>query len=550
VTDRAARGTETSRERYAAWWLLVVLALVAALPLAHRFLPLVDWPQHLAQDAIVAHAQDDAFASNRYYRTTGWFIPYQGFRWLHIGAARALGDDLLGGRVALSITLVALALALIAVARSLDRSASTALVGFTVIVEANLLWGFAPYVLATALQLAQLALALSWLRGADTRGGRGKLVAIAALGVATFFSHAQPAMLAVLSLSALSLLAFVRGRVTRRAAVRLCLAVAPAALLVALYLGAGGWLSGQVLEDEFAVRPRTLWSAPWASIYWAPLSSGLDALGSWPWRLFLVALVAAIFGARSTEQPAVALLAERSKTTGAARDPRAWSAEARLLAAVFCGAYLLLPNEFRGQSVSPRIASLALLSLTWVPAWGARDPREDAHGRWLFLAKWSRRVAVLAPVASLLFAHAAFARFDRSVRGIDAAIEALPRGSRVATLAYETHMDGYRLPVLLHVGAYTLVRRGGMNSTGFTRTGVTYAPAVSRSALTVMQLWAPSKHGWQLDAAQHGAHYDAVFVVRGPRYPSAPIRPDPRGAGFHRVSQDARFELWRRFAQR
>lgn len=545
--NREAHGGPSSREREARFWLVVAFALVAALPLAHRFLPLVDWPQHLAQDAIVAHAQDDAFASNRYYRTTGWFIPYQGFRWLHIGASRVVGDDLLGGRVALSATLALLALAIVAIARALDRSYSSALVGFTLIVEANLLWGFAPYVLATALQLAQLALALRWLRATDARRSSATLVLVALLGVATFFSHAQPAMLGVASLFALGAFAWFRKRISSASAIRLGVALLPAALLVVVYLVAGGWLSGQVLDDEFRVRPRTLWSAPWASIYWLPLSSGLDSLGSWPWRIFVLALVAAFVGA-----PATASAAVETRADGAL-EPHKYKGEARLLAAVFCGAYLCLPNEFRGQSVGPRVASLALLSLTWLPTWGDTDPRPDAHERWLLRAKWSRRIVALAAVATLCVAHLAFARFDQSVRAIDAAIEALPRGSRVATLAYDTHVEGLRLPVLLHLGAYTLVRRGGMNSTGFTRTGVTYRESVARSSLTVMQLWAPSKTGWQLDPVQHAAHYDAIFVVRGARYPSSPIRGtatvDPAHA-WRVVYRDDRFELWRRFAPR
>ncbi|MBL8682339.1 MAG: hypothetical protein JNK05_24435 [Myxococcales bacterium] len=538
---------DDGRERKARAWVVVALVLVAALPIAHRFLPLVDWPQHLAQGAIVAHETDDAFATNRYYRTTGWFIPYQGFRWLHVGASRVVGDDLLGGRVALSISLVLLALSILAITRALDRSYSSALVGFTLLVEANLLWGFAPYVLATALQLAQLAVALRWLRAVqrgDVRRSAATLVAIALLGVATFFSHAQPAMLGVVSLLALAVVSWARRRIDRGAAAKLCVALAPAGALIVLYLVAGGWLSGQVLEDEFRVRPQTVWSPPWASLYWLPLSSGLDSLGNWPWRLFVLASLASFVGAPATEVP-------KASRDEARLDPRAWSVEARLIAAVFCGAYMLLPNEFRGQSVAPRVASLALLSLAWLPSWGDVDPREDAHRRWVLRATWSRRAVAFSAIASLLVAHFAFARFDRSVRAIDRAIDALPRGSRVATLSYETHAEGLRLPVLLHLGAYTLVRRGGMNSTGFTRTGVTYREGVPRSSLTVMQLWAPSKSGWQLDPEQHAARYDAVFVVRGARYPSAPFRETSAGAvppAWRRVYQDQRFELWRRFA--
>ena len=40
----------------------------AALPLAHRFLPLVDWPEHLSQDSVAAAFDDAHFHRAVYYR--------------------------------------------------------------------------------------------------------------------------------------------------------------------------------------------------------------------------------------------------------------------------------------------------------------------------------------------------------------------------------------------------------------------------------------------------------------------------------------------------
>jgi hypothetical protein len=516
----------------------LVLALLGALPLAHRYLPLVDWPQHLAQDAVVAHEGDRAFATDRYYRTTGWFLPYQGFRRVHVALARVTGDDLSSARATLAVAFVASALALLSIARALGRSPWIAVAGCTVIVEANALWGFAPYVLATSLQLAQLAVVLGWLRrraDAPHTWGTGALAVVALVGVAMFFTHAQPTALACLSVAALGVVSLARGRIDRKRLAALALALLPLALLCALYLVGAGWLSGEALEDEFRITPRTLFRPPWTALWWLPLSAGLDALGAGPWRAYVLAVIACAMGARASRE-----------REGDSRDAgRSYQSEAWALFAVFAGAYVLLPSEFRGQTLAPRVASMALLSFTWVFRW-QNGPSLESHPRWTTMARAARVMVTTAAVGSLSLAHVAFARFNAEVRALDVGFATLPRGARVATLVYSPHVEGFRLPVLLHVGAYALVARGGMSSMGFTRTGVTYRREVPREALTVMELWGPSVVGWQLDPARHGAYYDAIFVVRGPKYPGHPFRGGDRsGVRVERAWSEGRFELWR-----
>lgn len=527
-------GDRRDRARLSALWLLV-LALLAALPLAHRFLPLVDWPQHLAQDAIVAHQGDASFGSAPYYRTTGWFLPYQGFRWLHVALAKLVGSDLLGGRLALALALVTSALSLRSIVRSLGRTPWLALVSSAALIEANLLWGFAPYVLATTLQLAQLALVLRWL---DARKA-WMLAAVSALGVAMFFTHAQPTMLACLSVGALALHALVRRRLTRPQALSLVGAMVPAAAMIVLYLGAGGWLSGEALRDEFHIERRTLWHTPWGALYWMKLSSGLDALGALPFVAWAAANVAAWRASKATAGDPCEREAHAREQQ---QNERAW-----VLAGTFFGSYLAMPEEFRGQSLAPRVASLALLSLAWIFAWRARTPALDAHPRWRGVLARAQATVALSVVGSLLYTHVVFARFDREMRALDRVIEAIPRGSRVAALTYTLRPEGLRLPAFLHVNAYSIVLRGGMSSMGFTRTGVTYRDEVPRRALTVMELWAPSMAGWHLDAQRHGAYYDYVIVVRGDRYSGHPFRGASSSTGApraRRVRTEGLFELW------
>jgi hypothetical protein len=523
VTPRAGRGATVA--------FALALALLIALPLAHTYLPLVDWPQHLAQDAIVTHAHDPAFGTAAYYRTTGWFLPYQGFRQAHAVLARITGDDVASGRALLALALAASALSLRAVVSALGRSPWVAVAGCALLLEANLLWGFAPYVLATALQLAQLALALRWLarRGARVEFmGAKSLLALALLGVATFFTHVQPTVLSCVSVAVLGLRAHLRGRLDRRGLAALALAMLPGAVLCALYLTGAGWLSGEVLDDDFRIRPRTVFRAPWSALGAMPLSAGINALGPGPFVLAAVAIGACALGARS-----------RGEARGETRaDGERWD-EARALCALFMGLYFILPVEFRGQTLAPRVASLALLSLTWVPRWTDARPVSAR-------ARAAQGLVTLGTLGVLALGHLAFARFDRALRGIDRGLRSLPPGARVASLSYGPRLEGFRLPVLLHVGAYALVARGGMSSSGFTRTGVTYRREVPRAALTVQELWSPATSGWQLDPAVHGRFYDAVFVVRGPTYPGHPFRPSAGpGPLVERVWSDGHFELWR-----
>jgi hypothetical protein len=519
----------------------LALATLVALPLAHGYLPLVDWPQHLAQDAIVAHADDPTFETARYYRTTGWFLPYQGFRQAHAALARATHDDLASGRALLALALAASALSLRAIVLTLGRSPWVAVAGCALLLEANLLWGFAPYVLGTALELAQLALALRWLHRRAARVdfmGLNILALIALLGVAMFFTHVQPTALACVSVGVLALRARARRTLDPRGLAALALAMIPSAVLCGLYLTGAGWLSGHVLDDDFRIQPHTLFRAPWSALATLPTSAGLHALGGGPAVLAALSLTACLLAARA--ERAGHAPRKRAERAGHAPLKRAepWD-EAGTLCATFMGLYFILPWEFRGQTLAPRVASLALLSLTWVPKW------TDAAANSL-RARLAQGTVTLAALGTLALGHAAFARFDRALRGIDRGLLALPRGARVASLTYRTRFDDFELPVLLHVGAYALVARGGMSSSGFTRTGVTYRDEVPREALTVQQLWAPSKTGWQLDPAVHGRFYDAVFVVRGSRYPGHPFRPSSGPAPrVHRVWTDGDFELWR-----
>jgi hypothetical protein len=266
-----------------------------------------------------------------------------------------------------------------------------------------------------------------------------------------------------------------------------------------------------------------------------PLSAGLTAMGRAPWRFYLLASITVALGAwlqqwlgRTARRPAPAPAVD-------------WSFAAPTLALTWLALAFALPAEYRGQTLSPRLASASLLGLLWLPR--LEPPSTVREQR---LAHVAHALFTIAAIGTLGALHFTFARFDRSMRPLDAAMARIPVGSRVATLVYDTKGVGSRLPVYLHIGGYLVAGRGGMASSGFTRTGVTYASTVPRDALLVNQMWMPSTLGWRIDLDRYGAYYDYVLVRTGGRYSGSPFvsaRTD-RFVAEPMISEGA-LQLWR-----
>jgi hypothetical protein len=510
----------------------VLLVAAASLVLAHRYLPLVDWPEHLAQDAIVAHSGDASFGTDAYYRTTGWFLPYQGFRWLHIALAAPFGIGL-GGRIALLAYLLGAPLAIAALLRRFGRDPWLAIAAFTVLVEGNLLWGFAPYALAVALSLGALALAIDYGR----RGGWLRLAALSIVGAGIFFTHAQQTAVYVVSLTVLGLVAWRRRAISTSRLAGFAFATFVPSVLLGAYLISAGWLSGRALADPFAIAPRTLWRAPHNTLRFLPLSAGLTTAGRAPWRIYLATMIAVLLAAivqqwwRRTERTRVF----------ASRDQRPWTFAAGALALTWLALAFALPAEFRGQTLSPRLASAAFLGLLWLPR---LEPPRGSRERRLSLAL--HLLISAGALATMLMFHLHFARFDRSMRPLDAIVAQTPLRARVATLVYGTHAVDSKLPLYLHVGGYLVAWRGGLAASGFTRTGVTYRDSVPREALLVNESWMPSVLGSQIDLDRFGPYYDYVLVRRGRLYAGTPFAMDATTRfSVARVAVAGDFELWR-----
>jgi hypothetical protein len=493
--------------------------MLLSLPLAHRYLPLPDWPQHLAQDAIVARQNQPQFGTDLYYQTTGWFLPYQGFRLLHRVACVLVSDVIVAGALCLALALALNVAAIGWICQLLGRPWWVLASCFVVMIEGNFLWGFAPYVLGTALQWWQLALLLWWL--AQPRRPQWALALNVLLGGGLFFTHIQPTFVSALLQAAVLWCAVRQRRVRWQTAAWWLVSVLPQLLLMGVYLLHSGWLAGSNLTGDFAMRPSTVWHPLWRSLAWLPIASGLTALSPLPWWLYLTVLFVLLVRSR------LWLAADERSALERTQDQQAKSIVFVLLMLA-----LVLPAEFRGQSMGPRVTSSVLLALLWL--WRPHPYRRSMP--WVF---------VLCAAATIVYTHWRFAEFSRRVAVLDRMATVVEPRSRVASLVYQPMMDGYRLPVMLHLSAYLLVAKGGMSSTGFTRTGVTFRASVPREVLTVQRMWRPYTHGEQLLRTTHGRYYDYVFVVRGPLYRGVPFS-DAASDVIERLQvHDRTLELWR-----
>lgn len=514
----------------ALWWqgaFAVCLLLSAGLTLAYGHPPLVDWPEHLAQDAIVAHRSDAAFGTSRYYELTGWFLPYQGFRWLHIVLGKVLGMEL-GGRVALLGYLLGAPLAWAALLRRLGRDPWLALGCATVLVEANFLWGFAPHALGTALLLGGVVLALDAL----LRAPRWRLGALSLWGCALFFTHLQQTAVWLLSVGALAVTGTALGAVRWRRGVAVLASLLPSLLLAGWYLVGRGWWSGSAVADDFGIATPTVWHTLRSSLEWAFFSAGLTVMDPRAAVAFGVALgAAALLCVVALSRPAEA-------ATDTTAEPRArWAGPVLLL--LWASLYFCIPGEWRGQTLAPRNASLMLLGLLLGLPTYERRPQGVLRGVQLL----ARGALLAAGLGALLLAHREFRRFDRGMAPLAEALPLVPVGSRVATVVYRPRPWGFRLPVALHLGGYVLASRGGLASFGFTRTGVTYQRQVSRWGLMVLETWRPSDTGWVPEGPRFAPHYDYVLVFGSP--PGGDFGAQARDWLLELRWRRAEFSLWR-----
>ena len=356
-----------------------------------RFLPLLDLPQHLAITTVLLHHDDPAWQLAAYFEPQrSELTPY----WAHYLALEGLGRVMpvdAAARVFLSLYVLALPWAAMALARALGRPPALGLFAIPLALNANFYYGFIAYCWSVVLLLWALALLARQLD--DPRAARG--AGLALLAAALFFTHVQS--FAFLLLAA-AILACVGDAPAWRRALR-AWPLAPATLAIFL-----PWLYLSTTTHPGVERyfpsledPRAKYAAPLERLTGFPAAiagSYRDGTDDWLLGAWAVAVAAAALAAREPgERHARGVLA-------------------LTVAALVC--YFVLPVSIQGQwNIAQRFAwTVALL----LPCLIRRPPR------WL-------PAAILA-LSAATAANAAWhhVRFDREVGPFDRALAALPAG--------------------------------------------------------------------------------------------------------------------------
>lgn len=454
---------------------LLASALMAAPLWVGRFVPLLDLPQHLAITTVLLHHRDPAWQLAAYYEPQrGELTPY----WAHYlaieGLARVMPVDA-AGRVFLTLYVLALPWAAMALARALGRPASLGLLAAPLALNANLYYGFIAYCWSVVVMMWALAVLARQLDA--PRPARAGMLGV--LAAVLFFTHVQS--FAFLLLATPILIPFFgHGPPWRRALRAWPLGLATIAVFIPwLYLSTtpqpGVERYFPPLEN---LRPK--YEDTFNRLVGLPdavAGSYQDGSDTWLLGAWLIAVVAAWWTTRN--DPA------------AGREHRAEAA--LLVAALAC--YFLLPVSIQGQwNIAPRFAWVAALLL---PFLGRRTPR------WLPAAALALSAATAANAA---WHHA---RFDREAGPFDRALAALPPGARVLGLIYDPTGDVLTRWPYLHFEQYAVVRGGGMAAHSFTANAPLPVRLRPEARVPAPGVWWP--HEFRYD--EHGRSFDH-FLVR------------------------------------
>ena len=412
--------------------LFALVALSACLPLwIVERPPLQDLPQHVAAVQVMAHFGDESLRYAETLEVELWRTQYLAFYLVCIALAWIV-PALTAVKLVLTASLVATPYALRSVLRSLRSDPWLALLVVPLLWNAHLILGFLNFVAAIPLALFALSLAIR----IRTEGFTRKRAAIlGVLALLCFYTHVVPFGLLLLG-------GFVVGlEKDLKAMARYAIPFAPAliATLVWMVTSPAGQstLSAASLGEDGRGEP-----------VYAPFSRSLAELPSWMLDVLpgdaddvLFVLWAALTGG--------VLLWGRPVGHALAQSLRGRLVVVPLAAFV---AYFVTPVSY--DWIWPINARFPLLAAIF-----ALVVLRPLGGRWLRGAVIVS-ATLLALVSVDTVAEAALG-FEEETGELDEALEAIPKGSRVAGLIYDRQSAHVRFAPYIHAVAWAQADRGG-----------------------------------------------------------------------------------------
>lgn len=426
------------------------LAVFAALPLwLVGYLPIEDLPQHLAAIRVLHDFHNPALHFSRYFV-------------VHLGRTQYLAyyvaADLLAyvfsvvvaNKVLLSVAIIGTPYAMRALLRALGRDERLALFVLPLAWNAHLILGFLNFVAAIPLALAGLAVAVKLRVRWSTR----RAVLLGVITVVTFYTHVVPFGFLGLGAALVGVEAFDRTLFRRdalRATFKRWLPLGPAVVAVLVWFRtspAGRSTLGAVLHKNPANGVHATYVTWLHALQDAPnwltniLVVKADDKLLVTWGLLVMLAIGLGAGAWATDRAA----REEDVLCGTLTRRLAWLAP---LAGIL---YFVTPSGYGWiWPIDARFPLLALVFLIVVL---------PAQRGWA-------GTLVLAGVAAVAFQSVnlvgwATQKFEKDEVGqLDAAIEHIPEGSRVAGLIFDRGSRYVRFSPFLHAVAWYQAKRGG-----------------------------------------------------------------------------------------
>ncbi|MCA9522221.1 MAG: hypothetical protein KC609_14675 [Myxococcales bacterium] len=504
---------------------LAILSVYALLPVwSVHYLPLLDWPQHLAMVTFLRHGGDPQWGFDQWVMVDHKVATYLSFYYLSAWFAYLMSVTA-ACKLVLSLYLIGTPLAAVYLLRSFERGPWPALLTFVVVFNWPLYMGFVTFVLSFPLILLGVGL----IQRMSNFMTRPRFYSLMVVCVLLFLTHALSYL--ILGAIALPLVLVSMARRPRKLLLA-CAAWVPSLVLFGVWAFAlftakpTNHLMNYLNPAEapksamrVTYRPTKVKIAAIQENFNEGFSGNEDKGIYETWRHWLLVLIAV----------GVALVIVRHFLPRPPRPPSTipWF-RPLLVVALIGGLYFALPLEMLGVwPLSPRVVSIA--ALLAILAIGP-----------LFRSRVLNAL-LFVPVFALALQTAKlnrtkFEAFQKETVGLAEILEKLPRGRRAYGLIYYMGSREMTLPVFMHFANYYVVERGGM--VGFSQFHYNIMPAHYRNIALAPYPgqsgeWRPRRWKYPI----YGPFYD-ILIVRGYGVPG--ITGAPRGA----LQLVARRGLW------
>ena len=463
-----------------------------------EYLPLVDWPQHLAVVSVLAEHGNPAYGFDRYIDVGPFMTTYMTF----YGGA-ALLAPLFGidgaARLLLCFFFVGAPLSLAYLLRSMGRAPHPALAAFPVTYCWSFYFGFASYLVSLPLLFFALGLVFRQAKERTWVGGIG----LALMCIVVFFTHAFTYL--VLGLCMLLVTPLATGRRFKRL-MWIWASGIPSLLCFGYWYA---WNRGLELADEIGAGAAAILEAETVRGDFKQklgdlpgnLNNGLggtidETLRLWWWRALLLLFVLGCCGViwRSFKRKKL------SQTK--------WF-HTVAIALILSLLYFAVPISVAGVwAVSARVVVLAAFGLTLVIS-------PISERRWLSAVPYLPMVALTVWVSTVNISH--FQEFDEEASGLTETLDAMESGQRVYGLMNQSHSQAMDFPAFLHFPCYYMVRRGGIVGFTFFRQN----PSTPLRVRNLAEVPNPGRRSeWEPQRFRNDVHspfYDGL-LIRGSRY--------------------------------